>query len=171
VRLCPGASLSWVGLRCWRPAGNTSKVLGAAFRIPLARLIGPEGMGLYGMAYPLYAMILALSTAGIPVAFQAGGRKTGREQAEAGRSGVLGLGQAGLSSISGLLFTVLTVVMARVFVVARVAPRSQGILAPYRHGAGGTVGSLVNSCSARLLPRFPRHAVPPRVSQVVGAVA
>ena len=49
-------------------AGILSKVLGAAYRIPLARLIGPEGMGLYGMAYPLYAMILALSTAGIPVA-------------------------------------------------------------------------------------------------------
>ncbi len=49
-------------------AGILSKVLGAIYRIPLARLIGPEGMGLYGMAYPLYSVILALSTAGIPVA-------------------------------------------------------------------------------------------------------
>ncbi|HHV58196.1 MAG TPA: oligosaccharide flippase family protein [Firmicutes bacterium] len=49
-------------------AGIVSKVFGAVYRIPLARLIGPEGMGLYGMAYPLYTMILALSTAGIPVA-------------------------------------------------------------------------------------------------------
>ncbi|MDK2924514.1 MAG: stage sporulation protein [Bacillota bacterium] len=49
-------------------AGIISKVFGAVYRIPLARLIGAEGMGLYGMAYPLYAMILALSTAGVPVA-------------------------------------------------------------------------------------------------------
>lgn len=49
-------------------AGIISKVFGAVYRIPLARLIGAEGMGLYGMAYPLYTMILALSTAGIPVA-------------------------------------------------------------------------------------------------------
>jgi stage V sporulation protein B len=49
-------------------AGITSKLLGAIYRIPLARLIGDEGMGLYGMAYPLYTMILAISTAGIPVA-------------------------------------------------------------------------------------------------------
>lgn len=49
-------------------AGVLSKVFGAVYRIPLARLIGAEGMGLYGMAYPLYTMILALSTAGIPVA-------------------------------------------------------------------------------------------------------
>ncbi|KKM10910.1 hypothetical protein SY88_11080 [Clostridiales bacterium PH28_bin88] len=49
-------------------AGLTSKVIGALYRIPLARLMGGEGMGLYQMAYPVYTMLLALSTAGIPVA-------------------------------------------------------------------------------------------------------
>ncbi|MBS3970363.1 MAG: polysaccharide biosynthesis protein [Clostridia bacterium] len=49
-------------------AGVTVKLMGALYRIPLARLIGGEGMGLYQMAYPVYTMILALSTAGIPVA-------------------------------------------------------------------------------------------------------
>ena len=49
-------------------AGITVKLMGALYRIPLARLIGGEGMGLYQMAYPVYTMILALSTAGIPVA-------------------------------------------------------------------------------------------------------
>lgn len=49
-------------------AGAISKVLGAVYRIPLARLIGGEGMGLYQMAYPIYTTILALATAGVPVA-------------------------------------------------------------------------------------------------------
>ncbi len=49
-------------------AGLVSKILGAVYRVPLARLLGGEGLGLYQMAYPLYTMILAISTAGIPVA-------------------------------------------------------------------------------------------------------
>lgn len=49
-------------------AGALSKVLGALYRIPLARLLGGEGMGLYQMAYPIYTTILSLATAGVPVA-------------------------------------------------------------------------------------------------------
>lgn len=49
-------------------AGAISKVLGAIYRIPLGRLMGGEGMGLYQMAYPIYTTILALATAGVPVA-------------------------------------------------------------------------------------------------------
>ncbi|NLL17468.1 MAG: polysaccharide biosynthesis protein [Clostridia bacterium] len=49
-------------------AGFFTKLIGALYRIPLARLLGAEGMGLYQMAYPLYTMLLALSAAGMPVA-------------------------------------------------------------------------------------------------------
>ncbi len=49
-------------------AGVVTKLFGALYRIPLTWLIGDEGMGLYGMSYPLYNMLLVLSTAGIPVA-------------------------------------------------------------------------------------------------------
>lgn len=49
-------------------AGIISKLLGAVYRIPFARLVGDEGMGLYQMAYPFYTLILAVSTAGIPLA-------------------------------------------------------------------------------------------------------
>jgi len=48
--------------------GILTKIFGALYRIPLTWLIGDEGMGLYGMSYPIYTMLLALSTAGIPVA-------------------------------------------------------------------------------------------------------
>lgn len=49
-------------------AGFISKILGVLYRIPFARLVGAEGMGLYQMAYPIYTMVLAMATAGFPVA-------------------------------------------------------------------------------------------------------
>ncbi len=49
-------------------AGIIIKVLGAFFRIPLANLIGSEGMGYYQTAYPVYVLFLTLATAGIPIA-------------------------------------------------------------------------------------------------------
>ncbi len=49
-------------------AGIFVKVLGAAFRIPLANYIGTEGMANYSPAYYLYAFILVIATAGLPVA-------------------------------------------------------------------------------------------------------
>ena len=52
-------------------AGAISKVLGAVYRIPLAYLIGAAGIGIYQKAYPIYTLILALATAGVPVAISA----------------------------------------------------------------------------------------------------
>lgn len=49
-------------------AGVLSKILGAFYRIPFARIVGDEGVGIYNLAYPLYTLLLALSTAGIPLA-------------------------------------------------------------------------------------------------------
>ncbi len=49
-------------------AGIGVRFVGAAMRILLAAIIGDEGIGLYQMAYPVYSSLLAISTAGIPVA-------------------------------------------------------------------------------------------------------
>ncbi len=49
-------------------AGGIVKILGAIYRLPLANLIGSEGMGYYQTAYPLYTLLLTISTAGFPVA-------------------------------------------------------------------------------------------------------
>jgi stage V sporulation protein B len=49
-------------------AGIITKILGAVYRIPLYNLIGDVGMGYFQMAYPIYAALLAISTAGLPVA-------------------------------------------------------------------------------------------------------
>lgn len=49
-------------------AGIIVKFIGAISRIYLSRLLGGEGIGLYQMAYPIYLLCLAVSSAGLPVA-------------------------------------------------------------------------------------------------------
>lgn len=44
------------------------KVIGMFFKIPLRRLIGAEGMGIYTAAYSLYNIMFVVATAGLPVA-------------------------------------------------------------------------------------------------------
>lgn len=44
------------------------KLIGAMFKIPLARLLGTTGMGMFNMSYTMYTMLFIVATAGIPVA-------------------------------------------------------------------------------------------------------
>ncbi len=44
------------------------KIMGAIYKIPLQNIIGDEGMGHFGVAYQIYNVLLALSTAGLPIA-------------------------------------------------------------------------------------------------------
>ncbi len=43
-----------------------SKALGALYRIPLTNLLGGKGLGLYQMVFPVYALLLDFSGAGVP---------------------------------------------------------------------------------------------------------
>ena len=45
-----------------------AKLLGAMYRIPLTNILGGEGMGLYQMVFPLYTLLLTVSSGGLPVA-------------------------------------------------------------------------------------------------------
>ena len=49
-------------------AGIICKLVGVLYRIPLAHLIGPEGMGVYHKVFPAYNLLLTISSAGLPVA-------------------------------------------------------------------------------------------------------
>lgn len=50
-------------------AGNLIvKIIGALFKLPLANIIGADGMGLYNAAFIVYDIFLVLSTAGFPLA-------------------------------------------------------------------------------------------------------
>ena len=43
-----------------------SKLLGALYRIPLTDFLGGKGLGLYQMIFPVYAVLLEFSGAGVP---------------------------------------------------------------------------------------------------------
>ena len=45
-----------------------AKLLGALYRVPLTNILGAEGMGLYQLVFPVYALFMILSTVGIPTA-------------------------------------------------------------------------------------------------------
>ncbi len=57
----------WQGTGLLLLGGILSRLLGL-YRLLLPRLLGPEGVGLYHMAYPAYALTLAIATGGLPVA-------------------------------------------------------------------------------------------------------
>ncbi|MBQ8160769.1 MAG: polysaccharide biosynthesis protein [Clostridia bacterium] len=49
-------------------AGIICKLIGVLFTIPLTRLIGANGLGIYQAVYPTYNLLLTISSAGLPVA-------------------------------------------------------------------------------------------------------
>ncbi len=49
-------------------AGVICHLLGVIFRIPLSNIVGNYGIGLYQLVFPLYSLLLIISSAGIPVA-------------------------------------------------------------------------------------------------------
>ena len=46
--------------------GFITKVIGALYRIPLTNLLGAEGIGIYQMVFPLYCLLLTVSSTGVP---------------------------------------------------------------------------------------------------------
>lgn len=49
-------------------AGLICKLVGVLYKIPLANMIGSEGIGVYQQVFPTYNLMLTVSSAGIPVA-------------------------------------------------------------------------------------------------------
>ncbi|MBC7105143.1 MAG: polysaccharide biosynthesis protein [Firmicutes bacterium] len=45
-----------------------NRVLGFLYQVWIIRILGPEGIGLFNIAYPIYVLALVLASAGIPVA-------------------------------------------------------------------------------------------------------
>ncbi len=45
-----------------------AKIIGALYRIPLTNVLGAEGMGMYQLVFPVFALFMVLSSAGIPTA-------------------------------------------------------------------------------------------------------
>lgn len=49
-------------------AGIICKLLGAFYRVPLSNILGSEGIGIYQLVFPVYSLVLILSSGGIPIA-------------------------------------------------------------------------------------------------------
>lgn len=45
-----------------------AKIIGAVYRVPLTNILGAEGMGMYQLVFPVFALFMVLSSAGIPTA-------------------------------------------------------------------------------------------------------
>ncbi len=45
-----------------------TKIIGGIYKIPLYNLLGDDGTGHFNKAYEVYNLMLAISTAGVPVA-------------------------------------------------------------------------------------------------------
>ncbi len=49
-------------------ASFINRIVGFAYQIVVIRLVKPEGVGLFNMVYPVYVLVLVISSMGIPVA-------------------------------------------------------------------------------------------------------
>ncbi len=86
--------------------GFISKAIGAVYRVLLLGLIGATGMGRYQMIYPLYALLLTLSSAGIPSALSgwiAERGTTGEGNALLFRKAIKAIGLIGAIGTIGML--------------------------------------------------------------------
>lgn len=45
-----------------------AKLIGAGFRIPLTNILGAEGMGVYQLVFPVFALLLTISSGAVPTA-------------------------------------------------------------------------------------------------------
>jgi stage V sporulation protein B len=115
----------------------TAKVLGALYRIPLTNILGAEGMGLYQLVFPAYALFLSVATGGISVAVS----RLVAEKKAAGES------SAGVLKIAALMiFTLSAAVGAACFLLSDFTAGLQGnpsagviykVLSPAIFFAGG----------------------------------
>ncbi len=93
-------------------AGILSKVMGFGYRIILSRILGDEGIGLYQMAYPIYATLLVVSRSGIPIALaKLISDRVAKDQRKAAFK-IFVVGRK-LSIVVGLFFSILMAVMAK----------------------------------------------------------
>ncbi len=56
------------GISVLAVTGIVNKVIGVFFSIPLARILGDTGLGLFQTVFPTYNLLLTVSSAGLPVA-------------------------------------------------------------------------------------------------------
>ena len=93
------------------------KVIGALYRIPLTNVLGAEGIGLYQMVFPLYTVLLTVSSGGLPVAIS----KSVAARDETGGRRVLRVAMVSLAAAGGVA-TLAVLALHRVIAAAQGNP-------------------------------------------------
>ncbi|MEW6547547.1 MAG: polysaccharide biosynthesis protein [Bacillota bacterium] len=144
-------------------AGLAARALGAVYRVFLYPLLGPEGIGLFQMAYPVYSTLLVLSTSGANVALsrmvsaRLGAGQT--QQVGAVFRAVLGLLGAAGALLSAALFWAAPWLAATVYREPRATAALQAV-------APAVLAVVVMSAYRGLFQGYMRM-YPPAVSQIV----
>jgi len=84
-----------------------AKLIGVLYRIPLTNIVGSQGIGLYQMIFPLYVVLLTISSGGLPVAISKVVADRIARGDEAGARKVLRVSLVSLVSIGAVLGTAL----------------------------------------------------------------
>ncbi|MDQ0339523.1 stage V sporulation protein B [Caldalkalibacillus uzonensis] len=94
-------------------AGFITKILGFVNRIVMARILGPEGVGLYMMAVPILILVITLTRLGLPVAIS---KLVAEAEAQGDRIRVKRILVVSLSitAVLSIICTVLTLLGAKV---------------------------------------------------------
>lgn len=90
------------------------KILGFLFKVPLANLIGREGMGYFSLAYQVFGVVTVVAVSGLPMALArmvAGRKSFGRTQEAAGLLRMA----VGLFAAIGASGTILLLILAKPF--------------------------------------------------------
>ena len=106
-RLAGGAAVLALG-------SVVAKLIGAFHRVPLTNILGAGGMGVYQLVFPVYALFITLSTAGIPTALSrlvAEHRARGEDARKYLAAALFTL--IALSVLAGVLIVALSHVLAR----------------------------------------------------------
>ncbi|MDI6893929.1 MAG: polysaccharide biosynthesis protein [Bacillota bacterium] len=147
-------------------AGLAARALGAVYRVFLYPLLGPEGIGLFQMAYPVYSTLLVLSTSGANVALSrmVSARLGAGKSAEVGVvfRAVLGVLAVVGVALGAALFAASPWLAGAVYREPRAAPALQAV-AP-------AVLAVVMMSAYRGLFQGYQKMHPPAVSQIVEQV-
>lgn len=88
-------------------AATINRIIGFVYQAVIYRLIGPEGVGLFNLVYPVYVLIIVMATAGIPLGVS---KLVSEEEARGNHRGsyqILGLAIS-ILIITGSIFTVVS---------------------------------------------------------------
>lgn len=143
-----------------------SKVIGAIFRIPLANMLGGEGMGYFSSAYGIFLTVYAVSVTGLPVAAS---KLTAERLSNGDEKGAAKVRSSALMlcGVGGAVFTLLMLLLAYPFCVY-IGKSPLSVLA-----AVVITPSVLFSCITAVLrgcAEGRKNMYPTAVSQVIEAV-